>query len=113
MFTVIDPRMRDGLARSMARTFDARQLANIDAFFATPSGHALASHYMQLWVEPDTMRSMFTAMPEMIKLMPDVMQKMKAIDAKYPKPKAGGKGRAEVLRRRSTRAGTDPIRPSL
>jgi hypothetical protein len=89
--TVIDPRMRDGLARSMARTFDARQLADIDAFFATPSGHALASHYMQLWVEPDTMRSMFTAMPEMIKLMPDVMQKMKAIDAKYPKPKEPAK----------------------
>ena len=89
--TVIDPRMRDGLARAMARKFDARQLADIDAFFATPSGHALAGQYMQLWIEPDTMRSMFTAMPEMMKMMPDVMQKMKAIDAKYPKPKEPAK----------------------
>jgi hypothetical protein len=86
MSTVIDPRMRDGLARSMARKFDARQLADIDAFFATPSGHALASQYMQLWVEPDTLRSMFTAVPEMMKLMPDATRKMKAIDAKFPKP---------------------------
>jgi hypothetical protein len=86
MSTVIDPRMRDGLARTMARQFDARQLADIDAFFATPSGRALAGQYMQLWFQPDTMRAMFTAMPEMMKLMPDAMQKMKAIDARYPKP---------------------------
>jgi hypothetical protein len=86
MSVVIDPRMRDGLARTMARQFDARQLANIDGFFATPSGHALAGQYMQLWVQPDTMRAMFTAMPEMMKLMPEVTQKMKAIDARFPKP---------------------------
>lgn len=84
--TVIDPRMRDGLARSMARKFDAKQLTDINAFFATPSGHALAGQYMQLWVEPDTLRSMFTAMPEMMKIMPDAMDKLKAIDAKFPKP---------------------------
>jgi len=29
---------------------------------------------------------MFMAMPEMMKLMPEVTQKMKAIDAKFPKP---------------------------
>ena len=88
MSVVIDPRMRDGLARTMARKFDARQLADINAFFATPSGHALAAESMRLWVEPDTLRAMFTAMPEMIKLMPDVAQKMKAIDEKFPKPAA-------------------------
>ena len=66
---------------------------------------------MQLWVEPDTMRSMFTAMPEMMKLMPDVMPKMKAIDAKYPKPEEPAKA-AKALRRRSTRAGANPIGPS-
>jgi hypothetical protein len=89
--TVIDPKMREGLARAMTRKFDARQLSDIDAFFATPSGHALASHYMQLWMEPDTMRSMFSAMPEVMKMMPDVMQKMKAIDAKFPKRKEPAK----------------------
>ena len=91
MSTVIDPRMRDGLARSMARKFDAKQLADIDAFFATPSGHALASEYMGLWFAPDTMRSIFTAFPEMMKLMPDATEKMKAIDAKFPKPPKAAK----------------------
>jgi hypothetical protein len=83
---IIDPRVRDGLARSMARRFDAQQLNDINTFFATPSGRALASQSMQLWVDPDMLRSLFGAMPEMIKLMPDMMQKMKAADDKFPKP---------------------------
>jgi hypothetical protein len=83
---VIDPRVRDGLARSMARRFDAQQLGDINRFFATPSGRALASQSMQLWVDPDMLRSLFGAMPEMIKLMPDMMQKMKAANDKFPKP---------------------------
>jgi hypothetical protein len=83
---IIDPRVRDGLARSMARRFDARQLNDINAFFATPSGRALAGQSMQLWVDPDMLRSLFGAMPEMIKLMPDMMQKVKAADDKFPKP---------------------------
>ncbi len=83
---ILDPRIRDGLARSMARRFDEHQLGDINSFFATPSGHALATQYMQVWVDPDMMRSIFTSMPEMMKLMPDMMQKMKAASEKYPSP---------------------------
>jgi hypothetical protein len=83
---IIDPRVRDGLARSMARHFDAQQLNDINAFFATPSGRALAGQSMQLWLDPDMMRSLFGAMPEMMKLMPDMMQKMKAANDKFPQP---------------------------
>lgn len=83
---IIDPRVRDGLARSMARRFDAQQLKDINAFFATPSGRALAGQSMQLWVDPDMLRSLFGAMPEMIKLMPDMMQRMKTANDKFPQP---------------------------
>lgn len=88
---IIDPRIREGLARSMARRFDATQLADINGFFATPSGRALASQYMQLWVDPDTLRSLFGAMPEMMKLMPDMMEKIKEADDKFPKPPPANK----------------------
>ena len=84
--TVIDPRMREGMARAMARRFDGQQLADINRFFATPSGHAFAGQYMQLWIDPDTMRSIFGSMPEMMKLMPEMMQNIKAADDKFPKP---------------------------
>jgi len=83
---IIDPRVREGLARSMARRFDARQLGDINSFFATPSGRAFASQYLQLWVDPDMIRSMIGTVPEMMKLMPEMMEKMKAADAKFPHP---------------------------
>jgi hypothetical protein len=91
MSALIDPRMRDGMARAMARRFDAKQLADIDAFLATPSGHAFAGQYVQLMVDPDSLRSMFSATPELIKLMPDMMEKIKAADAKFPRPKPAAK----------------------
>ena len=83
---VIDPRVREGLARSMARRFDARQLTEINTFFATPSGRAFANQYLQLWVDPDALRSMMGSVPELMKLMPELMQKVKAADEKFPHP---------------------------
>jgi hypothetical protein len=84
---IIDPRMREGLARAMARRFDAQQLTDINGFFATPSGRAFGSQYMQLWMDADTIRSIFSSMPEMMKLMPEMMQKIKAATDKFPSPK--------------------------
>lgn len=86
--TIIDPRVREGLARSMARRFDAQQLTDIDNFFSTPSGRALATQYMQLWFDPDMVRSLFGSLPEMMKLMPEMMQRVKAVEEKFPKPPA-------------------------
>lgn len=83
---ILDPRMRDGLARAMARRFDAQQLTDINAFYATPSGRALAGQYMQLFIDPDTLRSVFQSMPEMMKLLPDMMQRMKEANDKFPEP---------------------------
>jgi hypothetical protein len=88
---VIDPRMRDGMARAMARRFDARQLADINGFLATPSGRAFAGQYMQLWLDPDMLRGMMGTMPEMIKLMPDVMKKVKEANDKFPAPPSSQK----------------------
>lgn len=83
---ILDPRMREGFARAMARRFDARQLRDINSFFASPAGHAFAGQYMQLWLDPDTMRSIFSSMPELMKLMPEMAQKLKAAQDKFPKP---------------------------
>ena len=38
---VMEPKLRDGLARSIARRFDEKQLKEINAFLATDSGKAL------------------------------------------------------------------------
>jgi len=70
----------------MARKLDEHQLADVNAFFATPSGRAFAAQYMQLWVDPDAMRSLIDTTPDMMKLMPEMMQKIKAADDKFPQP---------------------------
>jgi hypothetical protein len=83
---IVDPRMRDGLSRAMARRLDEHQLADVNAFFATQSGRAFASQYMQLWLDPDAMRSLIDTTPDMMKLMPEMMQRIKAADDKFPQP---------------------------
>lgn len=90
---VIDPRVRNGMARAMARRFDARQLGDINAFLMTPSGHAFAAQYMQLWLDPDMMRGMIGSMPEMIKLMPDIMKSVKEANDKFPAAPSSQKGK--------------------
>ncbi|GLR47167.1 hypothetical protein [Sphingomonas astaxanthinifaciens] len=77
---VMEPKFREGMARSMARKFDAKQMAEIDAFLATPTGALYGRQMLGMWFEPDVMRSTFSAFPEMIKLMPDLMKDAAAFD---------------------------------
>jgi len=84
---VIEPHIRDGLAHSMARRFDEKQLADINAFLATDSGKAFGSQSMAMWVDPDVLRSMMTSFPEIMKAMPDAMKRVETETARLPKQK--------------------------
>jgi hypothetical protein len=88
---IIEPKLREGLARSMARRFDAKQLTEINAFLATDTGKAFGSQSLAMWVDPDVMRSMMQSMPEMMMAMPDVMKRLDAETAHLPKPKKPAK----------------------
>lgn len=78
---VAEPKFREGMARSMARKFDAQQMAEIRAFLATPTGAAYGRQMIGMWFEPDVLRGSFQAFPEMMKLMPDLMKDAAAFDA--------------------------------
>lgn len=84
---VMEPKLRDGLARSIARRFDEKQLGDINAFLATDSGRAFAGQTMRMWVDPDVMRSMMQSMPHMISAMPGAMLRLEAATKHLPKPK--------------------------
>jgi hypothetical protein len=88
MAAIIEPKMREGLARSMARRFDEKQLADLYAFLATDSGKAFGSQSMAMYVDPDVMRAVMSSFPEMMKAMPDAMQRVEAATAHLPKPKS-------------------------
>ena len=91
---VIEPRLREGLARSMARRFDARQLSDINAFLATSSGKAFAGEAMKMWIDPDVMRSMMQSLPHMIGAVPGAMMRLESETAHLPKPKKPDKSKA-------------------
>ncbi len=75
-----EPKFRDGMARSMARRFDAQQSAEIQRFLATPTGAAYGRQMIGLWFEPDVMRGAFQAFPDFMKMMPDLMKDAAAFD---------------------------------
>jgi hypothetical protein len=78
---VAEPKFREGMARSLARKFDAQQMSEIRAFLATPTGAAYGRQIVGLWFEPDVMRGTFQALPEMMKLMPELMKDAAVLDA--------------------------------
>jgi hypothetical protein len=84
---IIEPKVREGLARSMARRFDEKQLADIDAFLATDSGRAFGSQSMAMWIDPDVMRSVMTSLPDLMTAMPGAMKRIETETAHLPKPK--------------------------
>ena len=89
--SVIEPRLREGVARAVARRFDQRQLTEINAFFTTDSGKALGKHFLGLWFDPDLMRSMVAAAPDMMRLMPGSLERIVAATAHLPKPPKSAK----------------------
>ena len=78
---VAEPKFREGMSRSLARKFDARQLAEIQGFLATPTGAAYGRQMVGLWFEPDVMRGTVEALPEMMRLMPEVAKSGAALEA--------------------------------
>jgi len=84
---VMEPKLREGLARSIARRLDEKQLSDVNAFLATDSGRAFAGQTMRMWVDPDVMRSMMQSMPHIIAAMPGAMIRLEAETAHLPKPK--------------------------
>lgn len=82
----MEPGVRAGLARAFARRFTAAQLADMNAFFLTPSGKAFANDYLLMFADPEMMREMTKLAPEMMRAMPAIMDKVKKATAHLPPP---------------------------
>ena len=66
MFAVMEEPVREGLAKAYAVRFDDRQLADIAAFFATPTGSVYARESMALFSDPQVMQASMKALPTMM-----------------------------------------------
>ena len=88
---LVEPKLRGGLANAYARRFDARQLTDINAFFATDSGKALGSQLMMAWADSDVMRGIMSGMPDVIAAMPGIMVRVQGVMAKIEADKKASK----------------------
>ena len=84
---IMEPKLREGMARAMARRFGAGQLTDLNRFFATDTGRAFGQDMMLMWIDGDVFRGMFAAMPDMMRAMPQSAARFAAIDKQYPWPK--------------------------
>jgi hypothetical protein len=87
LMSQIEPGIREGLAQAYANRFTADQLADMNRFFDTPSGHAYADNAMALQMDPAVMAKMQGFMPMMVKQMPEIMKKVEEATATLPKPR--------------------------
>lgn len=86
MSPLIEPNLREGLSRSLARRFTEPQLADLDAFYRTPTGQAFARESLKMWFDSDVMRSTINSMPMVILQLPGAMQRVEAAAKSFPEP---------------------------
>lgn len=87
MMAQFEPDMRAGLAEAYARRFSAAQLDEMNRFFATPTGSEYAANSMTLFMDPAVMGRMQALLPQIMRQMPAMIQKMTAATANLPKPR--------------------------
>lgn len=87
LMTRFEPDIRSGLASAYAKRFDSAQLGELNRFFATPTGKAYAADSYIIMMSPDVMEKMQALMPEVIRSMPAIVEKVKRATEKLPRPR--------------------------
>ncbi|MFN3863215.1 MAG: DUF2059 domain-containing protein [Erythrobacter sp.] len=80
----IEPSYRAGLARAYASRFTEAELADMAAYFSTPTGAHYAAESLLIYTDPQVMAAMTEMMPAMMQLLPDMMAKAKQAEARLP-----------------------------
>ncbi len=88
--SAFEPEIRQGMAEAYARRFDSTELAEIDAFFATPTGTAYAAEALQIANDPAVADRMQAIMPTILKALPALIAQATAATAKLPPPRKPG-----------------------
>lgn len=81
---VMEPGLRQAMAELYAIHFDAQQLRDIEAFFATPSGAAYASESYTMMSDPRLAAATMAAVPTMLDGMVAMQADMEAATADLP-----------------------------
>jgi hypothetical protein len=84
LMTAMEPATRDAMAQLYAINFSGSELADIDAFFSTPSGAAYARRSFAMASDPRMMGAVMQSMPEMMGSFAEMEAEMAAAVADLP-----------------------------
>ena len=87
LFGVLEPGVRDCLARAYASKFDSSELADLQAFFATPVGAKYASQSLLLNADPQVISGMMKTIPSLIEQLPALKESFENAEAGLPEPR--------------------------
>ena len=107
MFAVMEEPVREGLSKAYAVRFDDRQLADIAAFFATPTGGVYARESMALFSDPQVMQASMKALPTMMSGFGNMETAMTEAMADLPQERAYADLTAAQRQRMSELLGID------
>lgn len=86
LMSAMEPIVREALSKIYARKYSAQELADMNSFFAMPSGAAFAGNFMATFTDKEMMDASFGMMPKVIEAMPAIMKKVEAATAHLPPP---------------------------
>jgi hypothetical protein len=84
LMSAMEPTARAALAKVYARKYDERQLEDLNAFFATPSGSVFAGDFFATFIDKEMMGAMMGEMPKLLEAMPAIMKKVEEATAHLP-----------------------------
>lgn len=83
---LIEPPLREGMSRALARRFTEPQLADLSTFYNSPTGQVYARESMKMWLDSDIARATMNSMPALIMQLPGAMERIKAANDSVPPP---------------------------
>lgn len=83
----VEPAYRDGLVQAYAARFSAVELADISAFFATPTGGHYAAQSLLIYSDPQVMAATKKVLPEMMAMGLAITEQAAAQTGKFSQPR--------------------------
>jgi hypothetical protein len=108
LMSSMEPSVREGMAEAYARRFTDTQLADLEQFFATPTGSQYAAQSMEIFADPALVSRMQAMVPKMMQAMPAMMKKVGDATASLPKPKTTSELTASDKAKLAKLMGIDP-----
>jgi hypothetical protein len=80
----MEPIVRTAMSSIYAKKYSAKELTDMNVFFASTSGAAFANNFMSSFTDKEMMQATFGMMPKMMESMPDIMKKVETATAHLP-----------------------------